>query len=147
MAGRRPQLTGRAAVLAVVVCAIAMSLAYPVREYIAQRRQIAELLEERERELAALNELERRNRQLNDPGYNKQIARERLFFCDPGEKCFTVMTKKPTQKPKPGTTATPTTTVTPPWYETLWGSVEAADRRPTPVSPTPAPTPSPSPTR
>ena len=29
--------------LAVVICAIALSLAYPVREYIAQRRQIDQL--------------------------------------------------------------------------------------------------------
>ena len=29
--------------LAVVFCAIALSLAYPVREYIAQRRQIDQL--------------------------------------------------------------------------------------------------------
>ena len=35
---RTTRLTSRAAVLAVVVCAIALSLAYPVREYIAQRR-------------------------------------------------------------------------------------------------------------
>jgi len=39
----RPRFTSRAAVLAVVVCAIALSLAYPVREYIAQRRQIDQL--------------------------------------------------------------------------------------------------------
>ncbi len=39
----RPKLTGRAAVLAIVVCAIALTLAYPVREYIADRRQIDQL--------------------------------------------------------------------------------------------------------
>ena len=38
------RLTGRAALLAVVICAIALSLAYPVREYIAQRQQIDQLL-------------------------------------------------------------------------------------------------------
>ena len=38
-AARSTRLTGRAAVLAVVICAIALSLAYPVREYIAQDRK------------------------------------------------------------------------------------------------------------
>jgi len=46
--GDRVRLTSRAAVLAVVVCAIALSLAYPVREYIAQRRQIDQLQAERQ---------------------------------------------------------------------------------------------------
>ena len=36
-APRTTRLTGRAAVLAVVICAIALSLAYPVREYVTQR--------------------------------------------------------------------------------------------------------------
>ena len=42
-ARERPRFTSRAAVLIVVVCAIALSLAYPVREYIAQLHQIGEL--------------------------------------------------------------------------------------------------------
>ena len=43
----RPRFTSRAAVLAVVLCAIALSLAYPVREYIGQRRQIDQLTAQR----------------------------------------------------------------------------------------------------
>ena len=43
-APRATRLTGRAAVLAVVICAIALSLAYPVREYVNQRRQIDALV-------------------------------------------------------------------------------------------------------
>ncbi|GAA3126320.1 hypothetical protein GCM10010466_16510 [Planomonospora alba] len=121
---KRPQLTGRAAVLAVVVCAIAMSLAYPIREYITQRRNIAQLEQEKARELAAIKELEDRRRQLQDPGYIKRQARERLFYCDPGQKCYVVMDDEPAG----GTgTAAPKRTATPPWYQTLWESVEAAD--------------------
>jgi len=40
----RAKFTSRAAVLAVVLCAIALSLAYPVREYIAQRAAKAVLV-------------------------------------------------------------------------------------------------------
>ncbi|GLW07312.1 hypothetical protein Misp01_24420 [Microtetraspora sp. NBRC 13810] len=126
---RRPQLTGRAAVLALVVCAIAMSLAYPVREFVAQRRQIAELRQEQERELAALSRLEERRKQLQDPDYTRQQARERLFYCGPGEKCFVVMDGSPDQAPaRPGEPAAEQQTqARPPWYQSLWESVEAAD--------------------
>ena len=53
---RSTKLTGRAALLAVVICAIALSLAYPVREYIAQRRQIDQL----DRKSTRLNSSHRR---------------------------------------------------------------------------------------
>jgi hypothetical protein len=123
---RRPQLTGRAAILAVVVCAIAMSLAYPVREYIAQRRQIAALQEEKSRELAELRALEERHRQQSDPDVRRQELRTRLHYCGPPpEKCFVI--HDPT--PEPGQAqARAEATEPPPWYQTLWESVEAADR-------------------
>ncbi|MER7131037.1 septum formation initiator family protein [Streptosporangium saharense] len=122
---RRPQLTGRAAVLAIVVCAIAMSLAYPVREYVAQRRYIAQLEQQRAKELAEIKEQEDRYRQHFDPGYIKRQGRERLFYCDPGRKCYVVMRER--QGQSKGTVAAEKKVVTPPWYQTLWESVEAAD--------------------
>ncbi|MEV7007117.1 septum formation initiator family protein [Streptosporangium sp. NPDC051022] len=121
---KRPQLTGRAAVLAIVVCAIAMSLAYPVRELVAQRRDIAQLEQQQARELAAIKEQEDRNRQLRDPGFIKRQGRERIFYCDPGHKCYVVMKDKPTQGKG---TPVEKKTAGPPWYQTLWESVEAAD--------------------
>ncbi|MFF5206643.1 septum formation initiator family protein [Streptosporangium sp. NPDC000396] len=122
---KRPQLTGRAAVLAVVVCAIAMSLAYPIREYVAQRRQIVQLEQQKARELAAIRALEEERSRLQDPGYIKRQARERLFYCDPGQKCYVVMNDQPPQGKKG--TAGEKKAARPPWYQTLWESVEAAD--------------------
>lgn len=121
---RRPQLTGRAAVLAVVVCAIAMSLAYPVREFVAQRRYIAQLEQQQARELAAIKEQEERRERLMNPDYARRVARERLFYCDPGQKCYVVMNERPAQG---RSTAVAKQVVRPPWYQTLWRSVEAAD--------------------
>jgi hypothetical protein len=126
MAGR-PQLTGRAAILAIVVCAIAMSLAYPVREYIAQRRELIQLREEQERELAALRAAEERGRQLLDPNYSKKLARERLFYCDPGQKCFVVMQDEQERQQKRVAKDGGKSARQQPWYEVLWKSVEAAD--------------------
>ncbi|WP_113704574.1 FtsB family cell division protein [Nonomuraea lactucae] len=121
---KRPQLTGRAAILAIVVCAIAMSLAYPVREYIAQRRAIAELQAEKARVEAERRALEAQARQIRDPNWIKRAAKERLHYCGPGEKCYVVMEVQP----RPGQTTVKQAAPAPPWYQTLWESVEAADK-------------------
>ncbi|MFG1703853.1 septum formation initiator family protein [Nonomuraea sp. M3C6] len=121
---KRPQLTGRAAVLAVVVCAIAMSLAYPVREYISLRRSISELRAEKATVEAERQALLARDRQSRDPNWIKRTAKERLHYCGPGEKCYVVMEQ---QQGKEETAAKQPAAV-PPWYQTLWESVEAADK-------------------
>ncbi|NUT42039.1 MAG: septum formation initiator family protein [Thermoactinospora sp.] len=100
-----------------------MSLAYPVREYIAQRRQLTELQAEKDRVLAEQRKVEEQRRQVQDPNWTKRTARERLHYCDPGAKCYMV----PKPKPSGGTTAATQDSATPPWYETLWESVVAAD--------------------
>ncbi|NRQ34457.1 septum formation initiator family protein [Nonomuraea sp. NN258] len=121
---KRPQLTGRAAILAIVVCAIAMSLAYPVRETISMRRDIAALEAEKARVEAEKQALIARDRQIRDPNWIKKTLKERLHYCGVGEKCFVVM------EPEQGKqqTAVKQPAAAPPWYQTLWESVEAADR-------------------
>ncbi|WP_067182768.1 FtsB family cell division protein [Microtetraspora niveoalba] len=121
---KRPQLTGRAAILAVVVCAIAMSLAYPFREYIAQRRQIAELEQEQARALQHLRNLEDQRRKLEDPEYIKQLAKKRLHYCEPGAKCYVLLDGKEGTTPAK---AERKQAGVAPWYETIWKSVQAAD--------------------
>ncbi|MFB9471343.1 septum formation initiator family protein [Nonomuraea salmonea] len=121
---KRPQLTGRAAILAVVVCAIAMSLAYPVREYISLRRSISELRAEKARVEAEKQALLARDRQSDDPNWIKKTAKERLHYCGPGEKCYVVM--EPEQGRAQAAVKQPAQV--PPWYETLWESVQAADK-------------------
>ncbi|MFI6736650.1 septum formation initiator family protein [Nonomuraea sp. NPDC050451] len=121
---KRPQLTGRAAILAVVVCAIAMSLAYPVREYISLRRSIAEHRAEKARVEAEKQTLLERDRQSDDPNWIKKTAKERLHYCGPGEKCYVVMDQQQIKEPA----AVQQAPAPPPWYQTLWESVEAADK-------------------
>jgi cell division protein FtsB len=120
----RAHLTSRAAILAVVVCAIALSLAYPIREYIAQRREIAALREQQQTAQRQVEQLAQHKQRLGDESYIKREARRRLHYCMPGEKCYVVLDgSKPTgpsaQQGRPPRT--------PPWYVTLWRSVEAAD--------------------
>ncbi len=68
-AQERARLTSRAAVLAVVLCAIAMSLAYPVREYIGQRRQIDQMEAQRQSIASQLGKLEKEHQQLTSNAY------------------------------------------------------------------------------
>jgi cell division protein FtsB len=122
---RRPQpersrFTSRAAVLAVVICAIALSLAYPVREYIAQFRQIDQLQAQRQMMLSQLQTLERQQQRLNDPAYVQQLARDRLHFCMAGQTCYVIIGGSGSGSPARAAGT--------PWYERLWNSVQQADR-------------------
>ena len=123
-APRATRLTGRAAVLAVVICAIALSLAYPVREYIAQRRQIDQLVAERQMTLAQLRTLQRQQQRLNDPAYVEQLARDKLHFCMTGQTCYVII-----GGPGSGSAAAARAGGTP-WYDRLWHSVQQADGKP-----------------
>ncbi|MGI5204158.1 FtsB family cell division protein [Spirillospora sp. CA-108201] len=120
-----PALTSRAAILAVVMCAIALSLAYPVREYIAQRKEIADLRRQEALSRRQVETLAQRKQQLGDKSYIEREATRRLHYCRPDVKCYIVLDGGEgdgQQSRGRGTESRP------PWYETLWRSVEAADR-------------------
>jgi cell division protein FtsB len=123
--GSRAHLTSRAAILAVVICAIALSLAYPVREYIAQRRQIAALHQQEQDNTRQVNDLMQKQRRLSDKSYIEREARRRLNYCMPGEKCFIVLDGSGGNGEQAQQTGSRRV---PPWYVTLWQSVEAADK-------------------
>ncbi len=122
---RPTKLTGRAALLAVVICAIALSLAYPVREYIAQRRQIGQLLAARQSISAQVKNLQAQDHKLQDPAYIEQQARDQLHMCLPSEKCYVIVGNTPS----PSAAHRPTPAVAP-WYSRLWQSVQKADQSP-----------------
>jgi cell division protein FtsB len=123
---RSAKLTGRAALLAVVMCAIALSLAYPVREYIGQRRQIDQLLNTQQSLSAQVKNLQTQQQQFSDPNYIKQQARDQLHMCLPTEKCYVIIgNNSPAPDATPKQTPTPTS-----WYSKLWGSVKKADQPP-----------------
>ncbi|HEY7920279.1 MAG TPA: septum formation initiator family protein [Streptosporangiaceae bacterium] len=118
----RPRFTSRAAVLAVVVCAIALSLAYPVREYIAQRRQLDQLQAQSAATTAELARLRAEALRLNQPAYIEQQAQDRLHMCLPGASCYVIIGGRPA-----GSSAVAAAAGTP-WYERLWHSVRQADQ-------------------
>jgi cell division protein FtsL len=121
-APRSTRLTGRAAVLAVVICAIVLSLAYPVREYVAQRRVIDQLVAQMQ---TRVRNLEAQQARLSSQSYIEQLARQQLDMCFPGKQCYIVEGSQPAASTAGVTRAGPA-----PWYSKLWGSVEQADAIP-----------------
>jgi cell division protein FtsL len=119
----RPRFTGRAALLAVVLCAIALSLAYPVREYIAQSRRIGQLEAQRQAMTAQVNALRSEQQRLSSPAYVEQQARDNLHMCLPSQTCYVIISGGNRSSP-----ATSTHAAAPAWYERLWNSVQRADK-------------------
>jgi cell division protein FtsL len=122
---RTTRLTGRAAVLAVVVCAIALSLAYPVRAYMAQREQIDQLVTQQQTMLTQVKNLQAEQAKLGEKSYIEQLARQELDMCLPGTQCYVVEGSQPlingTRPPQAGPAS---------WYAKLWQSVDQADASP-----------------
>ncbi|HEY1818949.1 MAG TPA: cell division protein FtsL [Trebonia sp.] len=119
---RSTKLTGRAALLAVVMCAVALSLAYPVREYIAQRQQIDQLLAQQQTISAQVKALQGQDNQLSQTWYIEREAQDQLHMCFPQEQCYEVVSGQTAA----ASTAKPQA-VADPWYAKLWGSVQKAD--------------------
>jgi cell division protein FtsB len=88
VAGGRIRLTGRAAVLGVLVLLLAMATVVPLRQYFEQRSRIAEL----EAKVTALEharaDLADQMRRYRDPEYLERLARECLGMVRPGEIPF-----------------------------------------------------------
>jgi cell division protein FtsB len=126
-AGERPSLlphpkfTGRAAVLAIVLCAVALTLAYPVRQYIADRRQLDQLAAANARLAIQVRQERAEAQALRSPAVIEQEARDGLQWCFPSQTCYEVIF--PAGRHGSGTAATAST----PWYGRLWESVKAAD--------------------
>ena len=122
---RTTRLTSRAAVLAVVICAVVLSLAYPVREYLAQRQQIDQLVAQQQTMLTQVKNLQAQQAKLSDRSYIEQLARQELDMCFPGTQCYVIEGSQPLIGG-----AQPQRTGPAPWYAKLWRSVEQADTSP-----------------
>ncbi|AYF72879.1 septum formation initiator family protein [Nocardia yunnanensis] len=131
--------TGRAVLLAAVLCGLALTLAVPLRTYFTQRSDAKELaLQHRqlEQEVAGLRD---RRAQQQDPNYIKAEARDRLRLVMPGDTPYIV------QLPDIEQPAIPTQAAKPkapdPWYTQVWHSISSP--QPGPATPPPPPLPLP----
>ncbi|GAA2283538.1 hypothetical protein GCM10010145_36800 [Streptomyces ruber] len=119
---RRSRLTGRAALLALVLCSMIVALAYPTRQYFSQRAQIAELEQEREEARARVEELRDLKARWEDDAFAEQQIRERLHYVMPGETGYIVIEPAAAKQ-----TRAPQGTAGRPWYANLWDGVDKAD--------------------
>ena len=123
-APRRGLLTPRAAVLALVIGALLASAALPLREYLAQRGEIAELEATQAAARERIAALEAERDRLQDPAYIAAQARKRLHFVMPGETAYVVLAPEEL----PSEQAEKAEAARSPWYSQVWGSVQQADR-------------------
>jgi cell division protein FtsB len=117
----RPKFTGRAAVLAIALCAVALTLAYPVRQYIADRRQLDQLAAANARLAIQVRQERAEAQALRSPTVIEQEARDDLQWCFPSQTCYEVIF------PAAHHGSVAAAAASTPWYGRLWESVKAAD--------------------
>ncbi len=122
---RRSRLTGRAALLALTVCALVVALAYPTRQYIAQRSQIAGQREQVRQAHQRVEQLREQKARWADPAYVRAQAREQLHYVMPGETGFVMPGGTGTAGSPDGSASG--AAASRPWYDNLWDGVNAAD--------------------
>ncbi|MGW0556190.1 FtsB family cell division protein [Streptomyces sp. NPDC002926] len=121
---RRSRLTGRAAFLTLVICSLVVALAYPMRQYVSQRADIAD---QRRRMGDAKQQVERlrdEKARLQDDRYVERLAREHLHFVLPGETGYTVIDPEAAERRRTDEGAADR-----PWYSNVWDGVDNADRK------------------
>ncbi|MGB8406637.1 MAG: septum formation initiator family protein [Mycobacterium sp.] len=130
----------RAAILAVVVCVLTLTIAGPVRTYFAQRTEQRQLATAESQLRSQIASLEQQKSKLADPAYIAAQARERLGFVMPGDTPYQVQLPDGALAPGAPPAPPPTAHSNQPWYTALWHTI--ADE-PHGVSPVPAAPPAP----
>jgi cell division protein FtsB len=116
--------SGRVFVLGVLVIGFTIAYAYPLRVYLNQQAEIAQLEEATRAQRERIQELADEVARWNDEEYIKLQARERFHLVEVGERTYVVGIDQ-TEDEQAGD-ATP-----PAWYEQVWTSVQSADDPPT----------------
>lgn len=131
----RPKLTGRAAVLVLVVSVLMVSYASSLRAYLEQRQQLGELNAKIARSNANIKELKAEKARFDDPAYVKYLARLKFGFVMPGEIGFTVIDANGQPLGQAGELSEPPVTEDgrPEWYDAAWDSVLLAGHPPDPA--------------
>lgn len=119
---RRSRLTGRAALLALVVCSMVVALAYPIRQYVSQRAEIADLQRQKQEAAERVEQLRDAKARWQDDAYAEQQIRERLHYVMPGETGYVVIDPDAARQSRTDLGAADR-----PWYTNIWNGVDKAD--------------------
>ncbi|MET4922017.1 septum formation initiator family protein [Streptomyces sp. PSRA5] len=120
---RRSRLTGRAAFLVLVVCSLIVALAYPMRQYVSQRSDIAEQRQLTREAARRVEELRDEKARLQDDAYVQRLAREHLHYVMPGETGYIMADPRAADERRTDQGAADR-----PWYSNLLDGVDSADR-------------------
>lgn len=120
---RRSRLTGRAALLALVLCSLIVALAYPIRQYVSQRAEIADTARERDRARQRVEQLRDLKARWQDDAYAEQQIRRRLHYVLPGETGYIVIDPDAAKQSHADLGAADR-----PWYANVWDGVDKADQ-------------------
>ena len=130
---RRLRLTGRSAVLVLVLAVLAVSYASSMRAYLEQRAHIGDLKAEIAAREAAIDDLSRERQRWEDPAYAEQQARERFGYVMPGETSYVVLDEdgEPLEAEATLSEKTPADPADQQaWWDRTWGSVKTAGHPP-----------------
>jgi hypothetical protein len=110
-----------------MVLLLALTLAGPLRQYVAGRQELAQLAAEHDALTQRAADLQAQLKRQADPAYTAQQARERLTMVLPGDRLIIVGDAggPGDAAAAPSGSADPQAPV--PWYEGLLASVAAAD--------------------
>ncbi|HWM74963.1 MAG TPA: septum formation initiator family protein [Nocardioides sp.] len=136
----RPRLTGRAAILVLVLAVLAVSYASSLRAYLEQRSHIVELKETIAERRASIDELEQEKQRWQDSAYVSAQARERFGYVKPGATPFVVLGEDGEPLQSESELTDPDTIAPEPkraWYDDVWDSVRLAGHPPTQAPPVP----------
>lgn len=123
MPGVRPTLTGRAAILILVVAALVVTLAIPLRAWLSQRAEISALEDDVAQARDRVAGLEAQLADWDDPAFVIAQARSRLHFVFPGEVGYVVLG----EDDRPVALEERRPTARDPWYMRMWESTRQAD--------------------
>lgn len=119
---RRSRLTGRAALLALVLCTLVVALAYPIRQYVSQRAEISDLQREKAQAAERVEKLRDLKARWQDDAYAEQQIRQRLHYVLPGETGFIVVDPNAAKQSRADLGAADR-----PWYSNVWDGVDKSD--------------------
>ncbi|MEV6804372.1 MULTISPECIES: septum formation initiator family protein [unclassified Streptomyces] len=119
---RRSRLTGRAALLALVLCSMVVALAYPMRQYVSQRAEIADVQRRQEQARHRVEQLRDLKARWQDDAYAEQQIRRRLHYVRPGETGYVVVDPGAARQSRADLGAARR-----PWYANLWDGVDKSD--------------------
>lgn len=116
--------------LALVFCAVLVTLAYPLKQYLDQRSRISAATADQHAMQQRVAQLTHQHAQAQQPSVIEQQARERLHYTLPGQQNYIVLhpaTPTTSNVQHPGRAKVPVDRGAT-WYDRLWGSTVAAGK-------------------